>query len=467
MLFSSPAFFIFFAIYLLLHIFVPLRWRLTLVIAGSAFFYAYWNPWFAWIPFAFIALAFYGTLWMMAGEEGAPRRRRLALLIALLLLPLGVVKYAGFIYNDVLSPILATAHAWRVPWSLPLGISFITFTLIAYALDVHAGRYRLERNVTMLSGLVLFFSHLIAGPILRPAELLPQLHHPKRGMGPLAGLGLAIFTVGLVKKLVFADSFADVVERAFAPGAAGLTSADYLLGIYGFALQIYCDFSGYTDMAIGAALALAVKLPSNFERPYTSTSVIEFWRRWHITLSRWLRDYLYIPLGGNRGGFGRQVFNLLVTMTLGGLWHGANWTFMLWGAAHGAGIAFVHALRRAPALRWITRMPGWLAVLLTFHFVTALWILFRAPDLATAARVAAGPFVAPPADLAAFAGVNAFVLGLLAVFLATHRWDSHEAIGRVVKGVPKAALIPALVFAWLMAIVISHGSSGKFIYFDF
>jgi alginate O-acetyltransferase complex protein AlgI len=466
-LFSSPPFFIFFAAYLLLHLFVPLRWRLSLVIAGSAFFYAYWNPYYAWIPFAYIAIAYFGAIWMMAGAEGRSRGMRLALVIVLLLLPLAIVKYAGFIYNDVLSPILAPASRWNAPWALPLGISFVTFTLIAYVVDVHAGRYRLEKNAAMLSGLVLFFPHLIAGPILRPAELLPQLHHPKPGLGPQAGLGLAIFTLGLVKKLVFADSFADVVERAFAPGAASLTVADYLLGIYGFALQIYCDFSGYTDMAIGAALVLGVKLPSNFERPYTATSTIEFWRRWHITLSRWLRDYLYIPLGGNRLGFARQLVNLLVTMTLGGLWHGANWTFMLWGAAHGLGIAFVHGLRRVTALRWATRIPRWLAVLLTFHFVAALWILFRAPDLATAARVAAGPFVSPRGDLMAFAAENGFVLGLLAFFALTHRWDSHEALARVVKGVPKAALLPALMFAWLMAIVVSHGSSAKFIYFDF
>ena len=154
-------------------------------------------------------------------------------------------------------------------------------------------------------------------------------------------------------------------------------------------------------------------------------------------------------------------------MTLGGLWHGANWTFMLWGAGHGLGIAFVHGVRRMSALRWAARMPRWLAVLLTFHFVAALWILFRAPDVATAARVAAGPFVAPGAELGAFVTQNGFVLGLLAFFAATHRWDSHEVLGRVVKGVPKAALVPALVFAWLMAIVVSHGSSAKFIYFDF
>jgi len=466
-LFSSPAFFIFFAAYLLLHLLVPLRWRLALVIAGSAFFYAYWNPWYAWIPFAYIAIAYGGALWMMRIEDAQARRLRVAAVIVLLLLPLAVVKYAGFVYNDVLGPILAPAHRWNAPWALPLGISFVTFTLIAYVVDVHAGRYRLERSVTMLSGLVLFFPHLIAGPILRPAELLPQLHHPKAGLGPQAGLGLAIFTLGLVKKLVFADSMAEVVDRAFAPGASGLTAADYALGIYAFALQIYCDFSGYTDMAIGAALVLGVKLPSNFERPYTATSPIEFWKRWHITLSRWLRDYLYIPLGGNRRGFARQVVNLLVTMTLGGLWHGANWTFMLWGAAHGAGIAFVHTVRRVAALRWLARMPRWIAVFLTFHFVTALWILFRAPDMATAGRVAAGPFVAPAADLQAFVAQNAFVVGLLAFFALAHRWDSHESLGRFVKAMPRAALVPVLLFAWLMAIVVSHGSSAKFIYFDF
>jgi alginate O-acetyltransferase complex protein AlgI len=465
MLFSSPPFFLFFAVYFLLHLMLPVRYRLALIITGSAIFYAWWNPWYLWIPFAFVAMAFYGAIWVMDAPEGPARKRRLAVAVAMLLVPLATIKYTAFAYNDVAGPLFSLGGRIE-PWPLPLGISFVTFTTIAYVVDVYHGIYRLERNMPMLAGLVLFFPHLIAGPILRPAELLPQLHHPKPRDWGHAGLGVAIFTLGLVKKLVFADSFAEPVERVFAAGAgAGLTTADYLLAIYGFALQIYCDFSGYTDMALGAALLLGVKLPANFQRPYAATSIVEFWKRWHITLSRWLRDYLYIPLGGNRHGFARRSFNLLVTMALGGLWHGANWTFVLWGVAHGVGLAFVHTLRRfVPA---VSRVPRWVAIVLTFHFVAGLWILFRAPDVATALRVAEGPFVAPLADWSAFGVENAFTLGLLAVFLALHRWDDHQSVEALVKRLPVPVLAPLLALGWVLAITVSHGSSAKFIYFDF
>jgi alginate O-acetyltransferase complex protein AlgI len=465
MLFSSPPFFLFFAVYFLLHVALPVRYRLALIITGSAVFYAWWNPWYLWIPFAFVAMAFYGAIWVMDAPEGSARKRRLAATVAMLLVPLAAIKYSAFAYNDVAGPLLALGSRIE-PWPLPLGISFVTFTTIAYVVDVYHGIYRLERDMPMLAGLVLFFPHLIAGPILRPAELLPQLHHPKPRDWTHAGLGVAIFTLGLVKKLVFADSFADPVERVFAADAgAGLSVADYLLAIYGFSLQIYCDFSGYTDMALGAAILLGVKLPQNFQRPYAATSVIEFWKRWHITLSRWLRDYLYIPLGGNRLGVPRRAFNLLVTMALGGLWHGANWTFVIWGTAHGLGLAVVHTLRKfVPA---VTRLPRWIAIPLTFHFVSALWIFFRSPDVATAARVAQGPFVAPGGDWAAFASANGFTLGLLAVFLLLHRWDDHQSVEAAVKRLPLPVLIPLLALGWALAIAVSHGSSAKFIYFDF
>jgi alginate O-acetyltransferase complex protein AlgI len=467
MLFSSPPYLVFFAAYFLLHVLVPVRLRIALVIAGSTIFYAYWNPYYAWLPFFLIAIAYGGSTWTMAAPAGPARRSRLVVAVAVLLLPLAAVKYTAFVANEVLHPLLGMPPP-VAPWPLPLGISFVTFTLIAYVVDVYRGRYPLERNVAMLAGLVLFFPHLIAGPILRPAELLPQLQEPKPALPAPWALGLSIFTLGLVKKLVFADSFAEVVQRAFDPaGGPGLSSPDYLLAIYGFALQIYCDFSGYTDMAIGSALLLGIRLPRNFDRPYAAASIVEFWRRWHITLSRWLRDYLYIPLGGNRRGYPRQVLNLLVTMALGGLWHGAHWTFVAWGVAHGAALAVVHTLRRVRPLRPITRMPRWLGVLVTFHVVAALWILFRAPDAATALRVARGPFVAPAGDVGAFAAANAFPLVLLAVFFALHRWDYHATARWAARRVPAAVLWPVLALGWLLAIAISQGSSAKFIYFDF
>lgn len=411
-------------------------------------------------------IAHRGTIWVMDSVEVNNKRRRLLVVVAALLFPLLVVKYTNFLYQDVLG--LFTGYQGRlVSWQLPLGISFITFTLIAYVVDVYSGRYRLERNAGMLTGLVLFFPHLIAGPILRPGELLPQLHRPKRRLGVLAVFGIAIFSIGLLKKLVFADTLSEVVGHVFLPSATGLTGLDYLLGIYGFTLQIYCDFSGYTDMAIGSALLLGVRLPTNFQRPYLASSVVEFWTRWHITLSTWLRDYLYIPLGGNRSGYWRQALNLFITMALGGLWHGASWNFVLWGLAHGTGISFVHAVRRFRFLHWLGRLPRTLRVVVTFHFVAACWVLFRSPDLSTAWRVISGPFFAPWGDTSAFALQYAFLITLIGVFMVTHRWDDHQTIRFITRRAPKAIFWPALLLIWILAITVSQGSSAKFIYFDF
>src|SRR5690606_19912315 len=206
-----------------------------------------------------------------------------------------------------------------------------------------------------------------------------------------------------------------------------------------FSAQIYCDFSGYTDMAIGLAYILRIRLPTNFLRPYGATSVIDFWRRWHITLSHWLRDYLYIPLGGSRHGRGRQLTNLMITMVLGGLWHGASWTFVVWGFVHGAGLCLNH-LTRPLGLR----LPRWLAVLVTFHFVTLAWVYFRAPDIATAHQVMLGPFIAAWPDLLAALRLHVFPLVLLALFFALHPFDRHALIRLGARRLSKAVLVPKI-----------------------
>lgn len=466
MLFSSPVFYLFFLIYFVLHLVMPIRFRLPLIILGSAVFYSYWNPYYFWLPFAIMWLAYRGAIWMEDSTESSLRRRRLIGVIVVLLIPLLLVKYTNFFYQNIVGALFGFSGP-LVDWKLPLGISFITFTLIAYVVDVYTGRYRLERNPQMLAGLVLFFPHLIAGPILRPNELLPQLHRPKRRVGVFVIFGIAIFSVGLLKKLMFADPMGELVDRVFAPDALNLSGGEYLIGIYGFALQIYCDFSGYTDMAIGTAILLGVRLPTNFQRPYVATSVVEFWTRWHITLSKWLRDYLYIPLGGNRAGYWQQAINLFITMALGGLWHGANWTFVLWGIAHGAGISVVHATRRFALLRWLGCMPRSFNVFITFHFVAASWILFRAPNLKIAWRVASGPFVAPWIDNMQFLEQNIFPLSLLTIFLLSHRWDNLRNVRSITQKVPKVIFWPVLALIWILAITVSQGSSAKFIYFDF
>jgi alginate O-acetyltransferase complex protein AlgI len=251
------------------------------------------------------------------------------------------------------------------------------------------------------------------------------------------------------------------VDPVFAQGATP-SAFEYIVAIYGFSAQIYCDFSGYTDMAIGLAYILRIRLPTNFLRPYKATSIIDFWRRWHVTLSHWLRDYLYIPLGGSRSGPARRNTNLLATMAIGGFWHGANWTFLVWGLLHGCALVIVHGFRTLGI-----RPPQWVAVIVTFQFVTLTWVFFRAPDLTSALRVLEGPFVASWESLSADLQANAFALTLLGLFLLTHRFDRHALVRFALSRISLAITVPFLVFLWTVALTLSQGSSAKFIYFDF
>jgi alginate O-acetyltransferase complex protein AlgI len=457
MLFSSPVFFAFFAAFLLVYRFVPERLRLAAIIVGSAIFYAWWRVEYLAVPVVLTMIGYFGALHVVRAPPSTDRRWRLSLALVVLFLPLLAFKYTDFVVQSAFG-----SDVGRLDLVLPLGISFITFTIAAYVIDVYRGHYPAEPSFPRVLGYVLFFPHLIAGPILRPRELLPQLARLKALASPRMTLAAAIFTAGLAKKLIVADQIAPSVDAVYA-GQGALGAWNYLLAVYGFSVQIYCDFSGYTDMAIGLAIAFGIKLPNNFSRPYSSASIIEFWRRWHITLSYWLRDYLYIALGGNRNGKVTQTRNLIVTMVLGGLWHGANWTFVLWGFVHGLAISLSHLLRGSAGRAW----PRWFTVLLTFHFVTFAWILFRAPDLATAWRVVQGLANGPWSGFDAFFQGHLFVLLLLLLFALSHRFDSHSRLRFAARRYSRPLVWLAIATVWVIAIAVSHGSSANFIYFDF
>ncbi len=464
MLFSSPAFFVFFLAYVCLHLLTRAGYRGFLSIVGSTVFYAWWRVEYAWLPYALMAVAYGGVEWLSRASGDGMRRRRAALAIVVLFVPLVVFKYADFFYRDVAGPVFG----WRgtlLNLPLPLGVSFVTFTLTAYIVDVQKWKYRASEPPSTVLAYVLFFPHLIAGPILRPHELMPQLDRPRRT--PLRRLAtpIAIFTVGLVKKLVFADPIAEVVDAIYRQAGAAPSGPAALLAIYGFAVQIYCDFSGYTDMAIGLALMLGVRLPNNFHRPYGADSIVEFWRRWHITLSYWFRDYVYIPLGGSRGGRVREARNVIVTMALAGLWHGANWTFVVWGLFHGIGVAAVHAMRRVLDLS--AAVPRWLTVVVTFHFVTVGWVFFRAPTLRRAGEMLSAVAGGGWSDAAPLLARNLFVVTLMAAFFLVHRFDDHRRIRIAARSLRPEILWPVLALLWIVAITVSQGSSAKFIYFDF
>jgi alginate O-acetyltransferase complex protein AlgI len=468
LLFSEIPFFVFFLVYLTLHLLLPASLRLYLVIVGSTVFYAWWRIEYVWLPYLLTVIAWAGAIWIDLAAPAHARSRRLFVVLCGLFAPLLIVKYAYFFLSNVFAvlpagfPARDEISAFR--FAIPLGISFITFTLTAYVVDTYRSKFPLERSLKKLLAYVLFFPHLIAGPILRPNELLPQFSRWSRAIDARFTLGAALFAIGLTKKLVFADVIAGAVDHVFSSAAQQPNAWEYLLAIHGFSMQIYCDFSGYTDMALGIAYILRIRLPTNFRQPYTARSIVDFWRRWHITLSFWLRDYLYISLGGNRHGEGRRVFNLMITMLLGGLWHGAAWTFMIWGGLHGAALVAAHLLRNRLS-RW--KIAPWAAIPGTFYFVTLAWVYFRAPDIGTAHRVLLGPITASWEGFGKFVETYPFELFLLSVFLVTHRYDAHARVRIATRTWNKGILWPVICGLFAIAMTVSQGSSAKFIYFEF
>jgi D-alanyl-lipoteichoic acid acyltransferase DltB (MBOAT superfamily) len=361
---------------------------LAWLLAASLFFYGWWNP--ADLPFLLFSISLnYSLAVALRRSTDARWRRWLAASgIAANLLFLGYYKYAGFLVTN-LNALLGSS--WPVPHrSLPLAISFFTFQQIVFLTDAYRRRRTRTGPLRYATG-VAFFPHLLAGPIVRYSQLMPQFARRRiLRLQPLAiAAGLTVFAIGLVKKVILADTFAQFVPVPFGAVAAGhnLTLVEAWAAALSYTFQIYFDFSGYSDMAIGLALLFGITLPVNFESPYQAGSIIEFWRRWHITLSAFLRDYLYVPLGGGRAGQVRRYLNLMITMLLGGLWHGAAWTFVVWGGLHGAYLLANHAWRAR--LGRSLQVPGgrYAARLLTFTCVVVAWVLFRADSLATAGAI--------------------------------------------------------------------------------
>lgn len=363
-------------------------WGAAWLAACSLLFYGWWDT--RYLPLLLGSIAFnYATGSFIARRVGtAMAKRALVLGVAGNLALLGYFKYADFFVASV----NALGGEWTLPQVLlPIGISFFTFTQIAFLADAAAGKVTEYRLVHYLL-FVTYFPHLVAGPVLHHKEMMPQFEDPANTR-PLASnfaVGTTIFAIGLAKKVLLADTLAAHASPVFAADAMAPTLLAAWGGALAYTFQLYFDFSGYSDMAIGLSRLFGVRLPLNFASPYQAHNISEFWRRWHMTLSRFLRDYLYIPLGGNRHGEGRRHLNLGITMVLGGLWHGAGWTFVVWGALHGAYLV-VHQLWRhwrGPAIASLWRTRG--SVALTFLVVVVGWVYFRAPDMETAHRVLAG-----------------------------------------------------------------------------
>jgi len=446
--------------------------RVLFLLAASYVFYARWN--FRFVPLIFLSSSVDFLLGRAIGGASDPkvRKRWLAATIVLNLGVLAVFKYLNFGIDTARSVLAALGFnppELVLGIVLPVGVSFFTFESMSYVIDVYRGDIQPHRSYLEYLAFVAFFPHLVAGPIVRPRDLLPQLASPAVWDEQAASRALFLVSVGLLKKIAIGDYLAvNLVDRVF-DAPLQFSALECYAAVVGYAVQIYCDFSGYTDIAIGSALLLGVRFPKNFDAPYKAVDVQDFWRRWHISLSTWLRDYLYIPLGGNRKGPLRTYANLLVTMLLGGLWHGANWTFVAWGGLHGMALAITRALDRARPPAAAARPTGALrsafGVFLTFHFVCAAWIFFRADDFRGATRMfselATGTTFHPnlPAPVVAVLGA-----GLLSHFVP-ERW--YESALRHFSGLPAVAQGLALSFVAVALKRMESAEAVPFVYFQF
>src|SRR3954449_4085358 len=473
MLFNSLTFVAFFAAVLACY-WSMRSWngRKNLLLVASYIFYGAWNPPFAALLFATTALDFY--LGRQMGKMQTPQERRLWLVIsvAVNLSMLGFFKYGNFLLENFEWVLARGGIQYKPPHLdvfLPIGISFYTFHSLSYTLDIYRGVMRPTRSLRDFTLAVSFFPQLVAGPIVRAGDFLPQLEAPPQPQTGRFLWGLLLMTLGLFEKVVLADALlAGSADRVF--GYAGpLMALDSWTGVIAFAGQIFFDFAGYSTCAIGAALCLGFHLKDNFRFPYAAIGFSDFWRRWHISLSTFLRDYLYIPLGGNRLGAARAMINLVIVMFIGGLWHGAAWTFVVWGLLHGSYLAIERLIkavvRPAP---WMNSFGIQLLIgAITYFAVLVAWVYFRASDFGTASRLIGGMFGAHSRPDAILSTREILQVALVTIGLLIAHWSMREtSIEAVVQRLPRW-VVGGAWFLMAGAIILTQGSSNAFIYFQF
>lgn len=430
--------------------------REWLMILISLAFYGYGDIRF--LPILIVLIVMNWALTFLVARRSVPGV--FAFSIAANLAVLGYFKYRNFFLETLL--VVVGEDYQPVPLLLPIGISFFTFQKIGYLIDLHRGVAQ-PYGFRRFAFFVTYFPQLIAGPIVRHDEIIPQLAaDPRRaGVAERIGRGTALFMIGLIKKIFFADQLAGPANAVFAAAKSGaVSSADAWLGTLSFSLQIYFDFSAYSDMAIGTAMMMGLCLPYNFASPYKSGSIRVFWRRWHMTLSRFLRDYLYIPLGGNRHGLPRQIAAQGITMALCGLWHGANWTFLLWGLWHGAGL-----IGNVLWARLGRPLPFPMAWLLTIVFVMFGWVLFRAESFSAVAEMWSAMLGFSEAKRIAIESVRPWLLALAAATVLLLPSSQSLALSYLRPYWPAAAALAACLVVILLE--IGEGQSIEFIYFAF
>ena len=475
MLFCSQAYLIFFVCVFALYWAIPWhRLRVWLLLVASFYFYASFNHWLA----VLIGVSTVADYWLARGiDTSSSSRARKALLLTSLAGNLGLLcyfKYVNFFLGSLESALHALGAAHSIPVLsviLPIGISFYTFEAINYMVDVYRRKIPAERSLANFMLFITFFPHLVAGPIVRARDFLPQAGRPKRWDWARINLGVQLLVMGLFKKLAIADRMACFVDPIYEhPESYGTYSL--WLAVFAYALQIYGDFSGYTDMAIGSAHLLGYKLAQNFNMPYLARNIADFWRRWHISLSSWLRDYLFIPLGGSRGSRWQTCGNLLLTMTLGGLWHGAAWHFVIWGLIQGVWLSlhrlFVDFVKPRPRLNrnLQSHLGTVVCVLGTFALVSLTWVVFRASSLADAGLILRNLFVPVQGTLRP----PVHGVGLLYAYIVVaicHAIAMQPRFGRLAIRLPAPITGISYATAATLALVLAPASGKMFIYFQF
>ena len=496
MLFNSYTFIVFIIVMLVLHNATRLPWKVKKInlLLASYLFYAAWNPpfilllWLSTVVDYFVGRALYN-------QQNKSKRK--FLLVISLIGNLGMLcffKYGGFLLENFVALVNAFGidyHPAPPSIILPAGISFYTFTTLCYTIDMYKRKSEPVKSLLDFSLFVTFFPHLVAGPIVRPPQLVPQFESPRTANQKQLTQGLFLISLGLFMKVVLADSMLAASADSVFGATYQLTALDSWMGVLAFSGQIFFDFAGYSTCAVGVAMSLGFVLPENFLYPYAAVGFSDFWRRWHITLSAWLRDYLYIPLGGNRQGKFRTYINLMLTMLLGGLWHGANWTFVVWGALHGSYLCIeklIQDLRRkwkpvqveiastehvvtqgyaAPRFLKTVTSSNFTLALFTFFLVNVTWVFFRAADFPTAWRLLGSMFGGSDSSAPLLSTLAVLKISLITIGLVACHWMMRNTrVLNVTSKMPWWLL--GIVWAIMLILLIwSQESSSSFIYFQF